>query len=609
MSYEFELDHKKTTVLVGVFFLLIFLVFVAGWLSGALFGIPDGDTPPSPAPMPRTPPLERPATVAVKINVPPAPEPEPENAFSVQVGAFRTAEKARDLGLALREKGHSPYVYQGMNSKGQAWFTVRIGDHVEYAEAVSAAESFQENEATAAVVTHIDTLSVVRTPDGSLPADRKVLNGGERIDLADIPRMDGSVPETPDDTASDAGTGQTPAAGPDVIEDEDDSTASGTDDTEATETVAALSAEAEGGAGVSGTPPPLVPETGEKSDVADPDNDEEPAAAAPVADQDDASGSDGGVQAKPERGENVGDPGPADEKADLESSETDLLSESGGDASKAVAMDADAMDGPGKFSVQVGAFLNPKNAHRLADKLRESGYAAYVFDVEDAGGKTWHAVRADDYGDVKTALAAAGAFQEKEAVPVMITPIDSLTVVAIPGGVLPGDGPGGSTGRLLVGKTAPAPVETRDGACTHSLRLASFRSHEAASQAVSVYRRRGLPAFFFSLTDKGGDPFRLVQMGCYDSFAAAASAKAAFHVPRAVIKKTPWANLVGAYAERTAAEEKVLELETAGFSPYIRDASDGSCKVMAGAFSSRETAETHGRDLEAQGFHNTVVAR
>lgn len=623
MGTEFELNHRQTTILVGVFFVLLFLVFIAGWLSGTLFGLPNVAEAPAPAALPEVPPREQPRPVPVRVSLPePAPEPEseptPEPApvprFSVQVGSFQTAVRAREQALALREKGYAPYILRGLNSKGVAWFTVRIGDHAAYGDAVASALGFEAAEGVVPVVTYIDTLSVVRTADGSLP-EAPILNTGERIDMEALPDEPEQRAETgvedgdawEDDSAEgeegEADTSDRAEAEPD--EEEADAAEEPASDKPIEADAAAESsqtgedsqdaiAETETGAAVSGPDEAPEEETADTETLSkEADGDE------PVAEAAEAS-----VTAE----ENVEPPEALEKDAEAAVAEDD---EHGADAEPVSGDDGESPENPvlsnggtGRFSVQVGAFLKPGNAQGLAEKLREKGYGAYVFDVDDAAGKTWHAVRLDNYDHLKDALAAARTAREAEDLPALVTRIDSLTVVAVPeGGMAPTVEP--------VAAVPAHPVYTvtgDDDRHPYSLRLASFRSREATENALAVYRRRGLPAFSIFVENDGGG-YRLIHMGLYGSYSDAESAKEAFHLPGAVIKQTPWANLAGVHDEKADAEAQAERLAGEGFSPYLVELSDGPVQVLVGAFSTRERAEAHGESLTEKGFHSAVVER
>jgi cell division protein FtsN len=85
----------------------------------------------------------------------------------------------------------------------------------------------------------------------------------------------------------------------------------------------------------------------------------------------------------------------------------------------------DADDATG-FSLQIGAFQNENNALHCESSLKSRGYAVFVFDTRDAGGRTWHTVRMGHYPDVDKASAAAAVFTTKERLPVFIRPVNEL---------------------------------------------------------------------------------------------------------------------------------------------------------------------------------------
>jgi len=185
MTQEFSLDQKRTTILVVVFVVLIFLVFVAGYLSGTLVGLPEQEQPPivkrpsvTPPPKPPVQAIQVPQVVTQPVPLPEEavaePEPEPEllkeapveKLYSVQVGAFRTLARATAQQETLADKGYRPYIYHGPNSKGAMWYTVRVGDFDDVDEAILSAREFRALEGTSAALTHYDSLMMVRDANG-----------------------------------------------------------------------------------------------------------------------------------------------------------------------------------------------------------------------------------------------------------------------------------------------------------------------------------------------------------------------------------------------------------------------------------------------------------
>ena len=82
------------------------------------------------------------------------------------------------------------------------------------------------------------------------------------------------------------------------------------------------------------------------------------------------------------------------------------------------------------FSVQVGAFLERRNAERVAADLQEKGYQPYIPEILGYGGRVWHSVRILDSVDLKQAEQAVVEYEKKEGKPAIITRTDSLDPVA-----------------------------------------------------------------------------------------------------------------------------------------------------------------------------------
>ncbi len=103
----------------------------------------------------------------------PEPQPEEDQAvsgliaaseekkFSVQIGAFLNHANAEKFAEKLRGRGYPAYVFEYLDSEGNAWNAVRTGDYPDPEAAWGAAVAFQENEGIAAIVTRIDGISMV----------------------------------------------------------------------------------------------------------------------------------------------------------------------------------------------------------------------------------------------------------------------------------------------------------------------------------------------------------------------------------------------------------------------------------------------------------------
>jgi cell division septation protein DedD len=75
----------------------------------------------------------------------------------------------------------------------------------------------------------------------------------------------------------------------------------------------------------------------------------------------------------------------------------------------------------GEYTVQVGAFLNDKDARGLKDALARSGYKAYVFATRD-GEMPIYKVRVGSYESEDEARLTALAIRKAEGVAAFVTP-------------------------------------------------------------------------------------------------------------------------------------------------------------------------------------------
>ena len=78
------------------------------------------------------------------------------------------------------------------------------------------------------------------------------------------------------------------------------------------------------------------------------------------------------------------------------------------------------------FSVQFGCFPDAKDAKQLQADLKERGYATKVITSTDADQREWHLVRQPGYNTLTSATQAASAFRNKEHLPVLVRPSNSL---------------------------------------------------------------------------------------------------------------------------------------------------------------------------------------
>lgn len=78
------------------------------------------------------------------------------------------------------------------------------------------------------------------------------------------------------------------------------------------------------------------------------------------------------------------------------------------------------------FSLQLGAFRDPKNAKLLQADLKERGYSATILTAVDSEQREWYAVRIHGFKTVASAARAAAEFTTKERMQALIRASDGL---------------------------------------------------------------------------------------------------------------------------------------------------------------------------------------
>ena len=81
---------------------------------------------------------------------------------------------------------------------------------------------------------------------------------------------------------------------------------------------------------------------------------------------------------------------------------------------------------PEYVTVQVGVFLDQKEASNLLRKIEGQGYAPTFFSGRDAQARQWYAVRIGVYSDRQQAANAAVNFTKQEKIKAVVRPLESL---------------------------------------------------------------------------------------------------------------------------------------------------------------------------------------
>jgi cell division protein FtsN len=81
---------------------------------------------------------------------------------------------------------------------------------------------------------------------------------------------------------------------------------------------------------------------------------------------------------------------------------------------------------PDYVTVQIGVFLDEKEADRLLKDIERKGYAPSFFSGRDAEARQWYAVRIGAYSDKQQAANAAANFSRQEKLKAVVRPLGSL---------------------------------------------------------------------------------------------------------------------------------------------------------------------------------------
>ena len=92
----------------------------------------------------------------------------------------------------------------------------------------------------------------------------------------------------------------------------------------------------------------------------------------------------------------------------------------------AAAQPDEASRDPEYVTVQVGVFLDQKEASHLLQQIEARGYAPTFFSGRDAEARQWYAVRIGVYSDKQQATNAAANFTKQEKMKAVVRPLEAL---------------------------------------------------------------------------------------------------------------------------------------------------------------------------------------
>jgi len=141
----------------------------------------------------------------------------------------------------------------------------------------------------------------------------------------------------------------------------------------------------------------------------------------------------------------------------------------------------------------------------------------------------------------------------------------------------------------------------------YSVLLASYRTSKNLERGLSIYRKRGLSVFWVRVNLGDDNVWYRVFTGHFEEREEAEAFIKENGLLEARSKKIEYANLVGVYTSENALNEKSLELSGLGYCPYIIKGIKGASQLYAGAFYTKQGAETQCSELIANGIQCQVV--
>jgi cell division septation protein DedD len=162
-------------------------------------------------------------------------------------------------------------------------------------------------------------------------------------------------------------------------------------------------------------------------------------------------------------------------------------------------------------------------------------------------------------------------------------------------------------GGSAVGATETSPSEPFPSH-PYSLMLSSCRLIENAQKVVADYRNKGLSPFIVKVELGKGQVWWRIMAGCYETREEAVKAKEQYGLKDALIKKTPYTNLIGTFSSKENARYEARRLEKLGYSPYPITG-EKSLRLLVGAFETREGAQKQNVELQSKGIPSHIIER
>ena len=198
---------------------------------------------------------------------------------------------------------------------------------------------------------------------------------------------------------------------------------------------------------------------------------------------------------------------------------------------------------------------------------------------------------------------AANSVIEKAEAPVL-QPADRLPQNKItPGSALPQ-----AASKTVEPRAESIPAKPQSH-LPYSIMLSSCRLPQSARKIVADYQKAGLAPYVVKVEFENGDVWLRVLAGQYPTRDEALKVKQVHHLSDAIVRKTPYANLVGSFTGEDGVKDALIRLQGLGYSPYVLKRAENRYQVLVGAFITREGAEKQKAELQAKGIPSKIIDR
>ena len=143
----------------------------------------------------------------------------------------------------------------------------------------------------------------------------------------------------------------------------------------------------------------------------------------------------------------------------------------------------------------------------------------------------------------------------------------------------------------------------------YSIMLSSCKLPQSARKIVSDYQKAGFTPYVVKVKFDSGEEWLRVMTGHYKTRRDALKVKNEQQLSAAIVKKTPYTNLIGTFTALESMQADINRLSKSGYSPYFLKAPNGRYKLVVGAFVTKEGAENQSNELRAKGIQSQVIRR